>query len=117
MKAALHPRADVVGRLNDLLARLEAAMSREKSFTADVAHELRTPLAGLSSTLEVCASRPRESAEYQHVVARCLTITRGLESMVNNLLLLARELAGPPNTDFPLISLWMLTTAIFSPRK
>jgi heavy metal sensor kinase len=80
----------VVQRLNDLLARLEAAMTREKSFTADVAHELRTPLAGLSSTLEVCASRPRESAEYQHVVARCLAITRSLESMVNNLLLLAR---------------------------
>jgi heavy metal sensor kinase len=80
----------VVQRLNDLLARLEAAMTREKSFTADVAHELRTPLAGLSSTLEVCASRPRESAEYQHVVGKCLAITRGLESMVNNLLLLAR---------------------------
>jgi heavy metal sensor kinase len=90
VESAPRELSPVVQRLNDLLARLEAAMTREKSFTADVAHELRTPLAGLSSTLEVCASRPRESAEYQHVVAKCLAITRGLESMVNNLLLLAR---------------------------
>jgi signal transduction histidine kinase len=34
----------VVDRLNDLLARLDAAFQRERRFTGDVAHELRTPV-------------------------------------------------------------------------
>jgi signal transduction histidine kinase len=80
----------VVHRLNDLLARLEAAMTREKSFTADVAHELRTPLAGLATTLEVTASRRREPGAYEEAIGKCLGIARGMESMVNNLLLMAR---------------------------
>ena len=52
--------APVVNRLNELLDRLQATIDREKGFTADVAHELRTPIAGLETALEVCASRPRE---------------------------------------------------------
>jgi two-component system heavy metal sensor histidine kinase CusS len=82
--------ARVVQRLNELLSRLDGAITRERSFTADVAHELRTPLAGLSSLLEVCASRPREAEAYRDVVRRCMRVTGGMQSMVNNLLLLAR---------------------------
>lgn len=80
----------VVYRLNDLLARLDAALTREKSFTADVAHELRTPLAGLETALEVCASRRREPEVYEAVIGKCLHLAQGMHGMVNNLLLLAR---------------------------
>ncbi len=80
----------VVQRLNDLLTRLDSALTREKSFTADVAHELRTPLAGLETVLEVCASRRREPAAYESVIGKCLRLTQGMHAMVNNLLLLAR---------------------------
>src|SRR5205823_192888 len=82
--------APVVNRLNDLLTRLHAAFDRERSFTANVAHELRTPLAGLVTTLEVCRSRAREPQAYQAVIERCLGITQGLRSMIENLLTLAR---------------------------
>ena len=51
----------VVDRLNDLLERIENAFQRERAFSADVAHELRTPLAGLRTT---CPSR--ELAPTQH---------------------------------------------------
>ena len=37
----------LVGALNDLLARLRAALERERAFMADAAHELRTPLTAL----------------------------------------------------------------------
>jgi two-component system sensor histidine kinase QseC len=84
----------VVQRLNDLLARLEGAFNREKSFTADVAHELRTPLAGLQATLEVGLSRERESAVYRAAMSECLTICRQMHAMVDNLLSLARAEAG-----------------------
>jgi two-component system heavy metal sensor histidine kinase CusS len=95
----------VVQRLNDLLSRLDDALSREKSFTADAAHELRTPLAGLETALEVCASRPRDPQMYQDVILKCLQITRGLHALVNNLLILARADARQLTTSPALVDL------------
>jgi heavy metal sensor kinase len=86
--------APVVQRLNELLGRLDNVLTREKSFTADVAHELRTPLAGLQTALEVCASRPRDAQTYQDVVGKCLRIAHDMHAMVENLLNLARAEAG-----------------------
>ena len=81
----------VVDRLNELLERLEKAMEREKNFTADVAHELRTPIAGLITALDVCVSRRRDEAVYREVIAKCLHTIHTMRDMVNNLLLLGRR--------------------------
>jgi two-component system heavy metal sensor histidine kinase CusS len=80
----------VRSRLNDLLTRLEASFKRERRFAADVAHELRTPLAGMRSTLEVALTRKRSADEYQASLEDCLEIATGMQAMVNNLLMLAR---------------------------
>lgn len=80
----------VARRLDDLLRRLEAAFAREKSFTADVAHELRTPLSGLRTTLEVMLSKPREAGQYREALDECLGIGRRLQALVDNLLSLAQ---------------------------
>jgi two-component system heavy metal sensor histidine kinase CusS len=84
----------VVEKLNGLLARLDQSFARERAFTADVAHELRTPLAGIQTTLEVCRSRPRESAAYEATIDECRAMADRLQAMVENLLLLARADAG-----------------------
>jgi signal transduction histidine kinase len=81
-------------RLNDLLARLESSFKRERRFTADVAHELRTPLAGIRSTAEVTLARPRPDQEYREALAVCLEIGRTMETLVNALLRLARTEAA-----------------------
>jgi len=81
-------------KLNDLLGRLQSAFERERRFTADVAHELRTPLAGVRSTLEVAMSRERQAEEYRGALAECLDIAKHMEAMVTNLLTLARLDAG-----------------------
>ena len=80
----------IVNRLNDLLSRLHGAFEREKAFTADAAHELRTPLAGLEAALGVCAKKPRAPEAYAAVVNDCLAVVRGMHGMIDNLLLLAR---------------------------
>ncbi|MDH4238799.1 MAG: sensor histidine kinase [Phycisphaerae bacterium] len=80
----------IKNRLNDLLSRLEGAFKREKRFTADVAHELRNPLAGIRSTIEVNLTRTRDITEYRSALSECLEIVENMQTMVNNLLLLAR---------------------------
>jgi len=89
----------VVDRLNDLLARLEAAFARERAFSADVAHELRTPLAGLRATLEVALARPRQADAYQAAMAECLAVCEQTQRIVESLLAMARIEAGQWKVD------------------
>jgi signal transduction histidine kinase len=88
-----HVPAELVSiknRLNELMSRLEASFNRERQFNADVAHELRTPLAGIRSTIEVALTRNRDENEYKAALYDCLQIAKNMESVVNNLLILAR---------------------------
>ena len=80
----------IKNRLNELLSRLQTSFDRERQFNADVAHELRTPLAGIRSTIEVALTRNRDATEYQAALSDCLEIAKDMESVVNNLLMLAR---------------------------
>ncbi len=84
----------IVDRLNKLLQRVEAAVIREKALTADMAHELRTPLAGLRTAAEVALTRPRSPDEYQRTLQQLLAISVQMQEMVENLLTLARLEAG-----------------------
>lgn len=86
--------APVIARLDDLLARLEEAFARERAFTADAAHELRTPLAGLRTALEVALSRDRSAAEYRSVLIDSLEISGHLQVLIDNLLAMAHAEAG-----------------------
>jgi two-component system sensor histidine kinase QseC len=82
--------APIKDRLNGLLARLEKAFDSERRITADVAHELRTPLAGIRATLEVALGRERNSTEYRSALSECLAMAVGMQALTDNLLTLAR---------------------------
>ena len=86
--------APVVKQLNGFVDRIQEAFQREHSFTAHAAHELRTPLSGLRSTLEVSLSQPREAKDYVDAERACLTITMQLQRLVERLLELARASAS-----------------------
>lgn len=86
--------APVIDRLNGLLNRLQEMVARERLLTADIAHELRTPLAGIETAMEVTLSQPRDQDQYRTTLARCLGIVRGTHGMVEQLLLLARAETG-----------------------
>ncbi len=84
----------MVQHLNALLERLQAALERERTFSADIAHELRTPIAGLRSALEVELSQPRDPEQYREALTECLAICVRMQAMVQTLLQLARLDAG-----------------------
>lgn len=76
--------------INDLLERIENAISREKQFTSDASHELRTPLAIVKGTLEVLIRKPRNVEEYEKKIKYCINEVDRLNNLVDQLLLLAR---------------------------
>ena len=84
---------DEIGELaktfNELLDRLHEAFIREQQFIADVAHELKTPLATLRSTLEVALSHKRTNEEYQQVINEAVAETHTISSTLKNVLDLA----------------------------
>ena len=80
----------VVDGVNGLLDRVHMAFERERAFSANVAHELRTPLAGLRSMMEVSLLSPREATDYRRTIEQCLETNGQTESIVSNLLSLAR---------------------------
>lgn len=76
--------------INNLLNRIEDAIEREKQFTSDASHELRTPLTVIKGTLEVLIRKPRDSKEYEEKINYCINEVDHLNSLVDQLLLMAR---------------------------
>jgi two-component system, OmpR family, heavy metal sensor histidine kinase CusS len=105
----------VVDQLNQLLARLEDAFEREHTFSSDIAHELRTPLAGLRSTLEVALSRPREPGDYRDTMYRLLEIVRGVQNMVETLLYLGRLDSGQVEIERHTVDLCAMVKTAWEP--
>lgn len=74
---------------NSLLYRLNTSIKREQQFIADVAHELKTPLATLKSFFEVGLSKQRDNYEYKKMIEESLLETNHLSSTLKNILDLA----------------------------
>jgi len=84
----------ICGRLNDLLERLEGSFDRERRFTADVAHELRTPIAELRSIAEVALRFPETTGAAGRNFEDVLGATVHMQALVTTLLTLARCESG-----------------------
>jgi len=77
-------------QLNGLLARLQLSFEREQRFSADVAHELRTPIAELRTLSEVALKWPEDSQAARHAFQDALAIALEMESIATGLLGIAR---------------------------
>lgn len=75
-------------RLNDLLSRLQASFERERRFSADLAHELRTPLAELRNLAE-CALKWPEARD-PNIDRDVLAIALQMEALATRMMTLAR---------------------------
>jgi two-component system, OmpR family, sensor kinase len=89
---------DELGRLantfNAMLGRIEEAFERQRRFTGDAAHELRTPLSLMQSRVDLALARPRSGEQYRDELERLNLDLQRLTGLVGSLLTVARSDAG-----------------------
>jgi len=86
---------------NELLQRMEEAFIRLSNFSADIAHELRTPATNLMTQTQVALSQARSVTEYQEILYSNMEEYERMAQMIGDMLFLAKADNGlnPPNTD------------------
>ncbi|MFM0222671.1 heavy metal sensor histidine kinase [Paraburkholderia dipogonis] len=80
----------LVASLNAMLERVEHGFQRLSRFTADLAHDMRTPLSNMRGAAEVALARPRSVDEYESLLASNLEECDRLSRMIGSVLFLAR---------------------------
>jgi signal transduction histidine kinase len=81
-------------RLNEMLARLEAALQRERTLVSDASHELRTPLALMKTEIELALAEPDSASALLAALRSAGEETDRLSQLADDLLLLARVDSG-----------------------
>ncbi len=87
--------APLTHAIESVLQRLERSFLQQRTFVSDAAHELKTAVAVLKSSLQLLGLRQRTPAEYHAGLERCLTDSERLEDLVAKMLTLARLESGP----------------------
>ncbi|WP_442114280.1 heavy metal sensor histidine kinase [Pseudomonas sp. NUPR-001] len=82
--------AELAQTVNAMLERLDDAFQRLSAFSADIAHELRTPLSNLLTHTQVTLTRPRELDEYREALHSNLEELQWMAQLVNDMLYLAK---------------------------
>lgn len=100
--------AELVAAFNAMLGRLEESFQRLSDFSADLAHELRTPIHTLRMQTEVSLAKPRSDDEYRDLLASNLEEYERLSRMIADMLFLAKAEHGlivPQREAIPLLDL------------
>jgi heavy metal sensor kinase len=80
--------------LNETFAQLEESFERQARFTADAAHELRTPVAIILAQAQRALTRERDPVSYQQTLEACVNAARRLNQLTESLLELSTHDAG-----------------------
>ena len=107
---------DELGRLtafiNEMLERLDRSFTQMRRFTADVSHQVRTPLAALRSEAEVALRTDRSAEEYRVVLSSMLEEVDRLGYLVDQLLSLSRAESGQARLSAEVVDLQQLATQV-----
>jgi heavy metal sensor kinase len=85
---------DVAKVLNDTFARLESAFARQRQFTADASHELRTPVSLILAHAQGALLHEQSPGDYREALADCEQAAKRMKALIEALLDLARFDAG-----------------------
>jgi two-component system heavy metal sensor histidine kinase CusS len=85
-----HELQPLAAAFDQMLDRLENSFNRLSQFSADLAHELRTPIGNMLGEAQVALSRARTAEEYREIIESSVAECERLSGIVDNLLFLAR---------------------------
>ena len=96
---------DLGSAFNDLLDRLRESHERQRRFTGDASHQLRTPLTAMQGQVDLALRQERSGDEYRRVLSLVQRRTRHLRQIVEALLFLARPDAESRRPDLEVVDL------------
>ncbi len=109
MPRELRPLAE---SYNLMMSKLESNFESLSRFSNNIAHELRTPLATVSTQSQVMLSRPRQINDYVEQLHHQHDTLAQLSSLINNMLLLAKTQKGLGNSQLKLVDIELLMTKL-----
>ncbi|MEW5756319.1 MAG: heavy metal sensor histidine kinase [Pseudomonadota bacterium] len=97
--------ADLAGSFNEMLERVDEAFQRISNFSADIAHELRTPVTTLMTQTQVALAQARTPDEYREILYSNIEEYERMTQMIGDMLFLAKAdngLCQPDSTEVDL---------------
>ena len=91
----------LTGVLNQTFASLDRAFTQQSRFSADVAHELRTPVTVLIAESQVALERERSAEDYRETISACLRSAHRMGGLIESLLELAQVASADATTRTP----------------
>jgi two-component system, OmpR family, heavy metal sensor histidine kinase CusS len=91
--------------INGLLDRIAVFLEHKRDVLANAAHELRTPLAAIRSSVEVALNEPRSLLEYQEILEEIIDQSGSLQTLLNQLLLLSEAETEQLKTQVEVVEL------------
>jgi two-component system, OmpR family, heavy metal sensor histidine kinase CusS len=95
----------LIAGFNGMLDRLERGFAQLKQVSADMAHDLRTPIANLLGQTEVGLGQPRDNAYYQRLLGSNFEELQRMSKMIDNMLFLARTEHADNAIEFKAVSI------------
>ncbi|WP_434777628.1 Cu(+)/Ag(+) sensor histidine kinase [Neisseria sp. Ec49-e6-T10] len=80
----------LVSSFNHMIERIEDVFQRQSNFSADIAHEMRTPITNLTTQTQIALSQARSTEEYREILYSNLEEYGRLAKMINDMLFLAQ---------------------------
>lgn len=108
----------LVKAFNNMLNRMEDVFSRQRNFTADIAHEMRTPITNLTTQTQIVLNNARTTEEYREILYSNLEEYEKMSQMISDMLFLAqadnRQLV-PKLIDIDLQNMILMMCDYFEP--
>lgn len=104
---------DLAVSFNEMLDRMEEAFVRLSNFSADIAHELRTPVTNLMTQTQVSLSQPRSLDEYREILYSSIEEYERIAQMIGDMLFLAKADNGLSKTSITEVDLAGEVQALF----
>lgn len=112
---------DEVGRLagtfNKMIERIDNSFKKEKRFTSDASHELKTPISIISATAEEALNRSKGEGDYKKALKTIIQESKNVSFLISQLLFLARSDEGKESLNLEKINLTLIVESIVKQLK